>query len=78
MRKRKEKEVVPFVYAGAAILSPSIFADAPQGEFSLTKMFDRANEQERLFGLRLDGVWMHVGTPDAVHAAEEAFLESVA
>ena len=41
-------------------------------------MFDRANEQERLFGLRLDGVWMHVGTPDAVQAAEEAFLESVA
>jgi len=78
LRKRKEKEVVPFVYAGAAILSPSIFANAPQGEFSLTKMFDRANEQERLFGLRLDGVWMHVGTPDAVHAAEEAFLESVA
>src|SRR5205807_1212781 len=32
----------------------------------------------RLFGLRLDGVWMHVGTPDAVHAAEEAFLASVA
>ena len=77
LRKRKEKEVVPFVYAGAAILSPSIFADAPGGEFSLTRMFDRANEQERLFGLRLDGVWMHVGTPDAVHAAEEAFLESV-
>jgi MurNAc alpha-1-phosphate uridylyltransferase len=41
-------------------------------------MFDSANEQERLFGLRLDGVWMHVGTPDAVEAAEEAFLESVA
>jgi hypothetical protein len=54
----------------AAIMSPSLFADAPSGEFSLTKMFDRANEQERLFGLRLDGVWMHVGTPDAVHAAE--------
>ena len=68
----------PFVYAGAAIMSPSLFADAPAGEFSLTKMFDRANEQERLFGLRLDGVWMHVGTPDAVQAAEEAFLASVA
>ena len=78
LRKRKEKEVVPFVYAGAAILSPAIFEGAPKGEFSLTRMFDRANEQERLFGLRLDGVWMHVGTPDAVHAAEEAFLESVA
>jgi MurNAc alpha-1-phosphate uridylyltransferase len=78
LRKRREHQVVPFVYAGAAILSPRIFADAPKGEFSLTKMFDTANEQERLFGLRLDGVWMHVGTPDAVNAAEEAFLESVA
>ena len=78
LRKRREHQVVPFVYAGAAIMSPSLFADAPAGEFSLTRMFDRANEQERLFGLRLDGVWMHVGTPDAVQAAEEAFLESVA
>jgi MurNAc alpha-1-phosphate uridylyltransferase len=78
LRKRKEHQVVPFVYAGVAIISPSVFADAPSGEFSLTKMFDHANEQERLFGLRLDGVWMHVGTPDAVHAAEEAFLASVA
>lgn len=78
LRKRREKEVVPFVYAGAAIMSPSIFNDAPKGEFSLTRMFDRANEQDRLFGLRLDGLWMHVGTPDAVHAAEEAYLESVA
>jgi MurNAc alpha-1-phosphate uridylyltransferase len=41
-------------------------------------MFDAANEQERLFGLRLDGTWMHVGTPDAVEAAEEALLASVA
>jgi N-acetyl-alpha-D-muramate 1-phosphate uridylyltransferase len=78
LRKRKEHQVVPFVYAGAAIMSPSLFADAPSGEFSLTKIFDAANEQERLFGLRLDGVWMHVGTPDAVHAAEDAFLASVA
>jgi MurNAc alpha-1-phosphate uridylyltransferase len=78
LRKRREHQVVPFVYAGAAIMSPAIFKDAPQGEFSLTKMFDTANEQERLFGLRLDGVWMHVGTPEAVGAAEEAVLESVA
>jgi NDP-sugar pyrophosphorylase family protein len=78
LRKRREHQVVPFVYAGAAIMSPAIFADAPAGDFSLTRMFDRANEQERLFGLRLDGVWMHVGTPDAIAAAEEAYLESVA
>jgi MurNAc alpha-1-phosphate uridylyltransferase len=78
LRKRKEHQVVPFVYAGVAIMSPAIFEDAPKGEFSLTKLFDKANEQERLFGLRLEGVWMHVGTPEAIGAAEEAFLASVA
>lgn len=78
LRRRKEREIVPFVYAGAAIMSPAIFADAPKGEFALTKNFDRASEQGRLFGLRLDGTWMHVGTPDAVSAAERAFLASVA
>ena len=62
----------------AAIMSPTILKGAPAGEFSLTKMFDAANEQERLFGLRLDGLWMHVGSPDAVVAAEEALLASVA
>jgi MurNAc alpha-1-phosphate uridylyltransferase len=78
LRKRREHQVVPFVYAGVAIMSPAVFADAPKGEFSLMKMFDRANDEERLYGLRLDGVWMHVGTPDAIAAAEDAFLASVA
>lgn len=78
LRRRREHQVVPFVYAGAAIISPAIFAGAPEGEFSLTAMFDKANEQDRLFGLRLEGVWMHVGTPDAITAAEEALLESAA
>ncbi|MGN6309498.1 MAG: nucleotidyltransferase family protein [Xanthobacteraceae bacterium] len=78
LRRRKEREVVPFVYAGVAILSPAIFAGSPSSEFALTKLFDRASEQGRLFGLRLDGLWMHVGTPDAVQAAEQAFLASAA
>jgi N-acetyl-alpha-D-muramate 1-phosphate uridylyltransferase len=74
---RPEREVVPFIYAGGAILSPALFKGAPDGAFSLTKLFDKAAEAERLYGLRLDGVWMHVGTPDAVALAEDAILESV-
>jgi MurNAc alpha-1-phosphate uridylyltransferase len=69
---------VPFVYAGIAILSPALFRDAPSGPFPLTRLFDRAIEQERLFGLRLEGIWMHVGSPDAVAAAEAAILASAA
>jgi MurNAc alpha-1-phosphate uridylyltransferase len=78
LRQRAENEVVPFVYAGAAILAPALFAHAPAGEFPLTRLFDRAGAAGRLFGLRLEGVWMHVGTPDAVAAAEAAIAASVA
>jgi MurNAc alpha-1-phosphate uridylyltransferase len=78
LRRRRERDVVPFVYAGIAILSPDLFRDAPSGAFALTQLFDRAIEQERLFGLRLEGVWMHVGTPDAVAQAERAILASAA
>ncbi len=72
LRRRGEREVVPFVYAGAAILSPALFAGAPAGAFTLTPLFDRAGAKDRLFGLRLEGLWMHVGTPEAVAAAEAA------
>jgi MurNAc alpha-1-phosphate uridylyltransferase len=76
LSRRGEREVVPFVYAGAAILAPALFRGAPAGAFPLTAMFDRAAEAERLYGLRLEGVWMHVGTPEAVAAAEAAIVES--
>lgn len=72
LRRRSGQDVAPFIYAGAAILSPRLFAGMPAGAFPLTPLFDRAGDNGRLFGLRLEGVWMHVGTPDAVAAAEAA------
>ena len=78
LHKRIEKQIAPFVYAGAAIISPHLFDSAPTGEFGLPKLFDAAEEAGRLFGLRLEGTWMHVGTPDAIGEAERAVLESVA
>ncbi len=76
LRRRAEHEVAPFVFAGAAILSPQLFAGAPQGEFALTTLFDRAAQAGRLHGLRLEGLWMHVGTPDAIALAEQAIQAS--
>ncbi|HET7847980.1 MAG TPA: nucleotidyltransferase family protein [Pseudolabrys sp.] len=76
LTRRKEREVAPFVFAGAAILSPALFADTPAGDFSLTALFGRAEAAGRLHGLRLDGLWMHVGTPEAIGAAEAAIKAS--
>ena len=78
LSRRAERQVAPFVYAGAAMLSPALFRDAPAGAFSLNTLFTRVIEAGRLFGTRLEGTWMHVGTPAAVKAAEDAILASVA
>ena len=72
LTRRGDRDTVPFVYAGAAILRPTLFIDAPEGEFPLTDMFDRAAKKCRLFGLPLDGLWMHVGTTAAIKEAEAA------
>ena len=77
-RRRPDRGVAPFVYAGAALLRPELFADAPAGAFPLTVLFDRAESQGRLHGLRLEGVWMHVGTPEAIGQAEAAIAASTA
>jgi N-acetyl-alpha-D-muramate 1-phosphate uridylyltransferase len=74
--RRAEREMAPFIYAGTAILTHALFADAPAGAFSLTRLFDRAEKSGRLFGLRLEGVWMHVGTPEAIGIAEDAIRAS--
>jgi len=74
LMRRDEREVAPFVYAGAAILTPAFFAGAPRGAFSMSPLFDRSADAGRLCGLRLEGVWMHVGTPEAIQAAEKALL----
>ncbi len=78
LKRRGERDVVPFVYAGAAILTPAFFAGVAPGPSSMSPLFDRAVESGRLHGLRLDGIWMHVGTPDAVAAAEAALIASAA
>jgi MurNAc alpha-1-phosphate uridylyltransferase len=77
LHRRSEREVTPFVYAGVAILKPELFADTPDGPFSLNLLFDRAIESEKLFGLRLDGEWLHVGDPGAIAAAEARLAASV-
>ena len=70
LSRRPERTVAPFVYAGAAILSPRLFADAPEGAFSLNLLFDRAIAAGRFFGVRLDGTWINVETPASVAAAD--------
>lgn len=76
LARRASARLSPFIFTGVSIAHPRMFADAPSGAFSLNLLWDRAIEAGRLYGTRLDGVWMHVGTPEAVAEAEAAIKES--
>ncbi|ODT74686.1 MAG: hypothetical protein ABS76_36270 [Pelagibacterium sp. SCN 64-44] len=62
----------PVIYGGVALLGRALFADAPDGPFSLYDLIEAALEEERLFGAVLDAPWFHVGTPADLAAAAAA------
>lgn len=70
LQRRGKGESAPLVFAGVSIAHPRLFAGAPDGAFSLNVPWDRAIAAGRLFGVRLEGLWMHVGTPAALAEAE--------
>lgn len=70
--RRDENGVVPFVYTGVSIMHPRLFDGAPEGPFSMNVLWDKAIEEERLYGMRLEGKWMHVGSPLGLAEAEAA------
>jgi N-acetyl-alpha-D-muramate 1-phosphate uridylyltransferase len=66
------------IYAGAAIVHPRVFKSAAADPHSLNLYFDRAIAANRLFGLRMEGSWITVGTPDAIPLAEAAVSRALA
>ncbi|MHA1536655.1 MAG: nucleotidyltransferase family protein [Alphaproteobacteria bacterium] len=70
LERRGEKAVAPFVFTGVQILHPRLFEGVAESKFSLVTLYDRAQKKGRLFGLRHDGEWYHVGTPELLKAVE--------
>ncbi len=77
LSRREPQTVAPFVYTGVGILKPELFADVAEEAFPLAPFFWRAAEAGRLYGLRLDGLWLHVGRPETIAEAEAAIARSV-
>jgi MurNAc alpha-1-phosphate uridylyltransferase len=77
LKAREPRHVAPFVYTGVGIMKPELFADVKEDVFRLAPFFWRAAEKGRLFGTRLDGLWLHVGRPETIAEAETALDASV-
>ena len=79
LRRPKEREVAPYIFAGVQLLSPALFAGAPAaGAFSLNRLYDRAIAAGRLYALVHDGVWFHLSTPPDLERAEAAMQAGLA
>jgi N-acetyl-alpha-D-muramate 1-phosphate uridylyltransferase len=77
LTRRNENQSAPFVYTGVGIIKTEFFRHEPRDIFPLAPLLFDIAAQGRLYGLRLDGLWMHVGTPDAIIEAEEALILSL-
>lgn len=75
LARRGASDFAPYVFAGVSILKPELFEGITEDAFSLNIIFDKAIAQNALFGLPLDGTWMHVGTPAALREAEDRLHE---
>lgn len=71
LRRPKERELAPYLFGGVQILSPRAFDGSPEGPFSLNRLYDRAIEAGRLYGLVHDGLWFHLSTPRDLDSAAE-------
>lgn len=76
VRRRGEQAITPFLFAGVQVLHPRLFDGAPEGPFSLNLLWDRAERAGRLYGLRHEGSWAHVGTPEAIAEAAAMLVGS--
>ncbi len=59
----------PYVWISAQILKPELFAGEPEKKFSNNKIWDKAEAQNRLYGIEHNGTCYHVGTPQDLDKA---------
>jgi N-acetyl-alpha-D-muramate 1-phosphate uridylyltransferase len=70
LARRSNMDLPLYIYIGAYLVHPRLFAGVTEDVFSMNRLWDKAIAAARLHGLVHNGVWLHVGTPEAVSMAE--------
>nr|WP_294505186.1 nucleotidyltransferase family protein [uncultured Rhodopila sp.] len=76
-RRRREREVVPYIFAGVQLIRPRLLAGMPDGAFSMNRAWDAALAADRVRGVVHDGIWFHLSTPADLAEAEQILEASV-
>ena len=72
LTRRRSGRIAPFIYTGIQLVSHRLLRDAPEGKFGTMQLWQRAIEEERLYGASFTGRWFEVGTPQSIRPTEEA------
>lgn len=73
LRRRREGETAPYVFTGVQIIHPRLFANAPDGKFSLNVLYNK--DLSRIGGVVHNGEWLHIGSPVELQQAEDWFAD---
>ena len=73
-RRASDRET-PWAFAGVRVTNAALYRDEAERPFSANLIWNRSLEAGRLYGLPLDGQWMHVGDPGAIKATEAWIAE---
>ncbi len=73
VRFKATGESAPDLYVGFHITKLDVVADGPEGPFGLLPIWRPLAAQGRIFGVASPGLWMHVGTPTGLDAAERIY-----
>ncbi len=74
-RRRGEREIAPYIFAGIQILHRRLFGGVDDTVFSLKRLYDRAEDAGRLAAIVHDGEWFHVGTPEGLDRTRARLAE---
>jgi len=74
-RRRDEREIAPYIFAGIQILHRRLFDGIDDTVFSLKRLYDRAEDAGRLAAMVHDGEWFHVGTPEGLDSTRARLAE---
>ena len=70
-RRRREREIAPYIFAGVSLMRPALLDGMPGGAFSLNVAWNRAIEAGRIRAVVHDGIWFHLSTPADLAEAEQ-------
>ncbi len=69
LRWRDGEPEAPYVYACIQVLHPRLFDGSPDTPFSMAALYRKASNEGRLYGVKYDGQWADMGTPEGMELA---------